>query len=59
MSWEIVAVLGIPLFGGPVLALVGDRRWAAEVNVALSVATFVAAAGAKKLVSRDLTCWSF
>jgi hydrogenase-4 component F len=44
MSWEIVAVLGAPLFGGGLLALFGHRRAAAELNVALSIATFVAAA---------------
>jgi hydrogenase-4 component F len=43
MSWEILAVLGMPLFGGALLALVGHRRLAAELNVALSIATFVAA----------------
>ena len=31
-----LAVLGIPLAGGALLALVGHMRWAAEVNVALS-----------------------
>jgi hydrogenase-4 component F len=43
MSWEILAVLGIPLCGGALLALFGHRRAAAELNVALSIATFVAA----------------
>ena len=43
MSVEILAVLGIPLAGGGMLALFGHRRWAAEVNVVLSAATFVAA----------------
>jgi hydrogenase-4 component F len=43
MNWEILAVLGIPLVGGGVLAMVGHRRWAAEVNVGLAIATFVAA----------------
>ncbi len=43
MSWEILAVLAIPLAGGALLALVGDRRWAPEANVALSIGTFVAA----------------
>ncbi|MCC6869251.1 MAG: hydrogenase 4 subunit F [Burkholderiales bacterium] len=41
---EIVAVLGIPLAGALVLALVGGRAAAATVNIAVSLATFVAAA---------------
>jgi hydrogenase-4 component F len=39
---EIVLVLGIPLFGALLLALVGHRRWAAELNAATSFATFCA-----------------
>ncbi len=53
MSWEIVTVLGMPLVGGGVLALVGHRRRAAEVNIALSVATFVAAGALVASVIRD------
>jgi hydrogenase-4 component F len=41
--WEILLVLGIPLAGGAILALVGHRPRAAELNVALSAATFAAA----------------
>jgi hydrogenase-4 component F len=41
---EIVFVLGIPLLGGLLLALVGHRRWAAELNALMSFATFCAAA---------------
>ena len=41
---EIALVLGIPLLGGLVLALVGHKRWAPEVNAAMSFATFCAAA---------------
>ena len=41
---EILAVLGIPLAGGLVLGLVGDRREAPAVNVAASLSTFLAAA---------------
>jgi hydrogenase-4 component F len=41
---EIVFVLGIPLLGGLLLALVGHRRWAAEMNALMSFATFCAAA---------------
>ena len=40
---EILWVLGIPLAGGLLLALLGSQRWAAELNVALSLATFAAA----------------
>jgi hydrogenase-4 component F len=41
---ELIAVLGFPLLGGAVLALVGHRDEAPAVNVAASLATFVAAA---------------
>jgi hydrogenase-4 component F len=41
---EIALVLGIPLLGGVVLALVGHRRWAAEANAVMSFGTFCAAA---------------
>jgi hydrogenase-4 component F len=41
---EIVAVLGIPLLGGLALAAIGHRDEAPLVNVAASLATFVAAA---------------
>jgi hydrogenase-4 component F len=40
---EIALVLGIPLAGGLLLALVGHKRWAPEVNAAMSLATFCAA----------------
>jgi len=41
---EILAVLGIPLVGGLVLAAVGHRDGAASVNIAASLGTLVAAA---------------
>jgi hydrogenase-4 component F len=41
---EIALVLGIPLLGGLLLALVGHQRWAPEVNAAMSFSTFCAAA---------------
>jgi len=41
---EIAAVLGVPLFGGLLLALAGHKRWAPELNAAMSLATFAAAA---------------
>ena len=53
MNWEIVAVLGLPLVGGGVMALVGHMRLAAELNVAFSTATFAAAGGLTALVVRD------
>jgi hydrogenase-4 component F len=41
---EIAAVLGVPLLGGFLLALAGHRRWAPELNAAMSFATFCASA---------------
>jgi hydrogenase-4 component F len=41
---EIALVLGIPLLGGLVLAAVGHKRWAPEVNAFMSFATCCAAA---------------
>ncbi|HXZ95646.1 MAG TPA: hydrogenase 4 subunit F [Burkholderiales bacterium] len=41
---EIVLVLGIPLAGGVLLALVGHRSWAPELNSVMSLLTFGAAA---------------
>ena len=40
---EILAVLGFPLAGAAVLALIGERRHAPAVNVAVSFLTFAAA----------------
>ena len=40
---EIIAVLGLPLLGAAMLALVGHRRIAAELNILASLSTFVAA----------------
>ncbi len=40
---ELWLVLGMPLLGTLVLALLGARRYAAEVNVAVSLATLLAA----------------
>ena len=42
---EILAVLGFPLAGAALLALIGERRAAPAVNVSVSLATFVAAVG--------------
>jgi hydrogenase-4 component F len=44
MATEMLLVLLSPLAGGALLALVGQRRFAAEVNVAFSILTFGAAA---------------
>ena len=40
---ELLLVLGIPLFGALLLAMVGHRRQAPEVNVLMSLLTLVAA----------------
>ena len=40
---ELVLVLGIPVLGAALLALVGERRHAADFNVAISLATLIAA----------------
>ena len=40
---ELYWTLGIPLFGGMVLGIVGHRRWAADLNTLLSLGTVVAA----------------
>ena len=40
---ELLLVLGVPVLGALVLALVGDRRHAPEVNVLMSLFTLVAA----------------
>jgi len=50
---EIIAVLGLPLIGATALALVGHRRFAAEVNVAASLGTLVAAAALTLRVIAD------
>src|SRR5271165_5438831 len=41
---ELLLVLGLPLLGAILLALVGHRRYAAELNVGVSLLTFAAAA---------------
>ncbi len=44
MNWQLYLVLGTPLLGGILLALWGHKSWAAGLNIAMSVATFIAAA---------------
>ncbi len=39
---DILLVLGIPLAGGLLMGLIGDRRIAAEINVVVGLATFIA-----------------
>jgi hydrogenase-4 component F len=39
---ELLVLLGLPFAGALLLALVGARRWAPELNVAISFLTFVA-----------------
>ncbi|MGZ8982685.1 MAG: hydrogenase 4 subunit F [Methylotenera sp.] len=39
---EILLLLGMPLFGGVLLALTGHRRFAPELNGAMSLATLIA-----------------
>ena len=41
---EILIVLGLPLLGAVLLALFGARRFAAELNAGMSLATLLAAA---------------
>jgi hydrogenase-4 component F len=41
---EIALVLGVPLFGGLLLALVGHKRWAPELNALMSLVSLAAAA---------------
>jgi len=41
---EIALVLGVPLLGGALLALVGHKRWAPELNALMSMVTLGAAA---------------
>ena len=53
MSWEITAVLGLPLAGGLVLAAVGHRRVAAEINVLFAALTFLASAALTVRVIAD------
>jgi hydrogenase-4 component F len=40
---EIALVLGVPLFGGALLALVGHKSWAPELNALMSLVTVGAA----------------
>ena len=50
---EILAVLGFPLAGAALLALVGERRIAPRVNVAMSLLTFLAATALTARVIAD------
>lgn len=44
MGIEILLVLGLPILGSIVLALFGARRFAAEFNIGVSLATMIASA---------------
>jgi len=50
---EIALVLGFPLLGGLLLALVGHKRWAPELNALMSLITLVAAAALTRRVITD------
>ena len=50
---EVVAVLGLPLAGAVLLALIGERRVAPAVNVTMSGATFAAAVALTARVIAD------
>ena len=50
---EITLVLGFPLLGGLLLALVGHKRWAPEVNALMSLTTLVAASALTRRVITD------
>ncbi len=50
---ELVALLVFPILGAAVLAAVGARRWAPEVNVGFSAATFAAACALTSRVIGD------
>ena len=56
---EIFLILGIPLFGGLMLAVFGTRRYAAELNSLMSFCTFVAAAvlTTRVISSGSFTAW--
>ncbi len=44
MNWELHLVLGTPLLGGILLALWGHKSRAAELNIFISIGTFLASA---------------
>src|ERR1039457_6828199 len=50
---EIAFVLGFPLLGGFLLALVGHKRWAPELNALMSLTTLVAASALTRRVITD------
>ncbi len=42
MIWNSFILLAMPLFGSVILGIFGARRWAPEMNVGISLATFLA-----------------
>ena len=43
MNLELLALIGLPVAGGLLLSFIGARRIAAEINIAFSALTFIAA----------------
>ncbi len=56
---ELLILLGTPLAGALLLALIGERRWAPEANVLMSLATFIASAAltARVVASGPMLVW--
>jgi hydrogenase-4 component F len=50
---EIIAVLGLPIVGGIILALTGHRRVASHINIAVSFLTFLASVALTARVIAD------
>lgn len=57
---ELLLLLGLPLSGAALMALVGERRWAPEANVLASLGTFAAGCALTARVVRDgpLLVWN-
>src|SRR5688500_12814667 len=53
MEILLIFLLGIPLCAGALLGVLGGRRWAPELGVAASLATFVVAMAVTASVVRD------
>jgi hydrogenase-4 component F len=56
---EIALVLGLPLAGAVLLALWGNRAWAADLNASMSLLTLLAAAAltARTISQGPMTAW--
>jgi hydrogenase-4 component F len=57
---ELLMLLGLPLCGAALMALVGERRWAPEANVLASLGTFVAGCvlTARVITDGPMLVWS-